>query len=210
MRKFLTLLLLFLFFGLKTAAAKQAVEIYYGETYYCGDSLEVIIQDEPQTTSMIARNPGKNKIAQLTAGKNQTILEVHMKVRNTSNIVYNGLSPESFKLVGYVRNHPITYLPEIMEPFDYGPKEHYRMYDKMYYKDQPFAPLRKIDMILAYRINPIVRDLEIHINPKGTDGEVQTYLNGTWGEMDLEPCDGIFQIVTIRDAETNEITKFYR
>ena len=102
------------------------------------------------------------------------------------------------------------YLPEIMEPFDYGPKEHYRMYDKMYYKDQPFAPLRKIDMILAYRINPIVRDLEIHIKPKGTDGEVQTYLNGTWGEMDLEPCDGVFQIVTIRDAETNEITKYYR
>ena len=80
----------------------------------------------------------------------------------------------------------------------------------MDYKDYVFAPLRKIDMILSYRIKPFVRDLELHINPKGTDGTTDRYLDATWGEMDLEPCDGIFRIITIHDAETGEMTKFYR
>ncbi len=195
--------------SLQPVSAEQEVRVYYNETYYCGDSLEVIIPDEPVTTTMITRNPG-SKVVQAKADKDTILFEVRIKVRNMSNLVYNGISPESFKLVGYIRGKALTYLPEIMEPYDNGPKEHYNLYDKMYYKSYVFAPLRKIDMILVYRINPIVRDLELHIDPQGTDGTEDHYLDGVWGEMDLEPCDGIFQFITIHDAETNERTKFYR
>ena len=195
--------------SLQPVAAEQEVHVYYNETYYCGDSLEVIIPDEPVTTTMVTRNPG-SKVVQAKADKDTILFEVRIKVRNMSNLVYNGISPESFKLVGYIRGKALTYLPEIMEPYDNGPKEHYNLYDKMYYKSYVFAPLRKIDMILVYRINPIVRDLELHIDPQGTDGTEDHYLDAVWGNMDLEPCDGIFQFITIHDAETNERTKFYR
>ena len=133
-----------------------------------------------------------------------------MKIRNLTPVVYNGLSPESFTLFGFVRGRPITYLPEIMEPFDYGGRGFYKLYDKMYYRDNVYAPLRKIDMILVYRINPIVRDLELHINPQSTKDPQDYYLDAQYHEMNLAPCDGIFQIETVRNIETGEITKYYR
>ena len=202
-------LILFLFFICGAARAEREVHVYNNETYYCGDSLEVIFPDEPVTMTMVTRNPG-SKVVQAKADKDTILLEIRIKVRNLSDKVYNGLSPESFKLVGYIRGKPLTYLPEIMEPYDYGSKEHYNLYDKMYYKNYTFAPLRKIDMVLVYRINPIVRDLELHINPKGTDGTDDRYLDAEYREMDLEPCDGVFQFLTIHDAETGEQTGFYR
>lgn len=195
--------------SLRPVCAEREVHVLNNETYYCGDSFEVIFPDEPVTISLVTRNPG-SKVVQAKPDRDTILLEVRVKLRNLSNLVYNGLSPESFKLVGYIRGKPLTYLPEIMEPYDYGPKESYTLYDKMYYKDYVLAPLRKIDMILVYRINPIVLDLEIHMNPKGTDGTDSRYLDGEWGEMDLEPCDGVFQFLTIHDAETGEQTSFYR
>lgn len=192
------------------ANAEREVHVINNKTYYCGDSLEVIFPDEPVTLTEVTRNPGSSKVVQARADRDTILFEVRIKVRNLSNVVYNGLSPESFKLVGYVRGRPMSYLPEIMEPFDYGDRFFYTVYDKMYYRDNPFAPLRQIDMVLVYRIKPFLRDLELHINPKGTDGTSNSYLDATWGEMDLEPCDGVFQFITIHDAETNVRTKFYR
>ena len=191
------------------ASAEQEVHVYYNETYYCGDSLEVIFPDEPVTTTMITRNPG-SKVVQAKADRDTILFAVRVKVRNMSNLVYNGISPESFKLVGYIRGKALTYLPEIMEPFDYGPKGAYRMYDKMYYRDTVYPPLRKIDMILVYRIDPIVRDFEIRLNPQGTKGTQDYYLDAQYHEMDLQPCDAVLQITTVRNIETGEITKYYR
>ena len=206
---FLLVLLMTFLNACGSVSAEREVHVYYNETYYCGDSLEVMFPDEPVTTSLVTRNPG-SKVVQAKADDDTILFEVRVKVRNMSNVVYKGLSPESFKLVGYIRGKALTYLPEIMEPYDYGGRPFYTLYDKMYYKTYTFAPLRKIDMILVYRINPIVRDLEMHINPKGTDGTDDHYLDAVWGEMELEPCDGVFQFITIHDAETNERTKFYR
>ena len=135
---------------------------------------------------------------------------MRLQIRNLTPILYDGLAPESFTLVGYVRGRPVSYLPEMMTPFDYGPKRGYRMYDKMYYKNEPYAPLRNIDMILVYRIDPIVRDFEIHLNPQGAKGTATAYLDAEYPEMDLRPCDGILQITTVRNIDTGEITKYYR
>lgn len=210
MRKVLFLCVMFILASLTLpAAAKQAIQVVYGETYLCGDSFEVIMRGEPVFTTALTRSPG-SKVLQIKAGKEDILLEVRLQLRNLTPIVYDGLAPESFTLVGYVRGKPISYLPEIMEPFDYGPKRGYRMYDKMYYKTQPYPPLRFIDMILVYRIDPIVRDFEIHLNPQGTNGTSTSYLDAEYHEMDLRPCDGILQITTVRNIETGEITKYYR
>ena len=195
--------------SLRPVCAEREVHVLNNETYYCGDSFEVIFPDEPVTISLVTRNPG-SKVVQAKPDRDTILLEVRVKLRNLSNLVYNGLSPESFKLVGYIRGKPLTYLPEIMEPYDYGPKESYTLYDKMYYKDYVLAQLRKIDMILVYRIDPIVRDFELHLNPQGTEGTADSYLDAVYHEMDLQPCDGILQITTVRNIDTGGITKYYR
>lgn len=211
MRKMIILILLFVLAAFSLpASAKQAIEVVYGETYLCGDSFEVIMRGEPVFTTAITRSPGGSKNLQIKAGKYDILLEVRLQIRNLSPILYEGLAPESFTLVGYVRGRPVSYLPEMMTPFDYGPKRGYRMYDKMYYKNEPYAPLRNIDMILVYRIDPIVRDFEIHLNPQGAKGTATAYLDAEYPEMDLRPCDGILQITTVRNIDTGEITKYYR
>lgn len=211
MRKILIFCVLFILAILPLpAAAKQAVEVVYGETYLCGDSFEVIVRGEPVFTTAITRSPGGGKTLQLKAGKYDILLEVRLQIRNLTPIMYDGLDPKSFTLVGYVRGKPVSYLPEMMTPFDYGAKGSYRMYDKMYYRDKEYPPLRNIDMILVYRIDPIVRDFEIHLNPQGTKGTATSYLDAEYHEMDLRPCDGILQLTTIKDLTTGEITKYYR
>ena len=211
MRRILILCVMFALAALVLpAAAREKIQVVYGETYLCGDSIEVVMRGEPVFTTAITRSPGGSKVLQIHEGKYDTLLEVRLEMRNLSPIVYQGIAPETFTLVGYVRGRPVTYLPEMMTPFDYGPKGGYRMYDKMYYRDQPYPPLRKIDMILAYRIDPIVRDFEIHLNPKGTKGETDVYLDAQYHEMDLAPCDAYLQITTVRNIETGEITKYYR
>ena len=210
MRKYLILVVLASVFVLfLPASAKQAVSAVYGETYFCGDSFEIVIRGEPFFTSAVTRSPG-SKLIHAQAGPDDILLEIRIQIRNLTPMVYNGLSPESFKLVGYVRGRPISYTPEIMEPYDYGGKGSYVMYDKNYYRTAVFAPLRKIDMILVYRLNPILRDLELHINPQSTKDISYEYLDAVYEEKDLEPCDGIFMFTTIRTLETGEITKYYR
>ncbi len=191
------------------AIADSEVHVIYGETYYCGDSLEVRFVGEPVFTDRVTRSPG-SKVVQAKSGKEDILVKIRVQVRNMSADVFKGLDPSSFTLVGYIRSRPLSYLPEIMEPFDYGGKGFYTMYDKMYYKDYLFAPLRKIDMLLVYRINPIVRDLELHISPKGTGGTDKQYLDASYGEMNLVPCDGVFQFITLHDEDTGELTKYYR
>lgn len=211
MKKLLPFLIILMTLCMAAAvSADQNVHVVFGETYYCGDSFEVRIIDEPQMTTAITRSPRGRKVIQAQAGKYDILLQIHMHLRNMTPVVYQGLSPESFKLVGYVRGRPIPYYPEIMEPYDYGGREFYRLYDKNYYKTNPFPPLRNINMLLVYRVNPILRDWELHLNPKSSNGDEDKYLSATYYEMDIEPCDGIFQIITIRDAETGEITKYYR
>lgn len=211
MRRVLILCVLFLLTVLSLpAGAKEAIQVVYGETYLCGDSFEVIMRGEPVFTTALTRSPGGSKVLQIKAGKDDILLEVRLQIRNLTPIVYDGIAPESFTLVGYVRGKPFSYLPEIMMPFDYGSKKAYRMYDKMYYRDQPYPPLRNIDMILVYRIDPIVRDFEIHLNPTGNKGTSMTYLDAEYHEMDLNPCDARLQITTVRNIETGEITKYYR
>ena len=68
MRKILIFCVLFILAILPLpAAAKQAVEVVYGETYLCGDSFEVIVRGEPVFTTAITRSPGGGKTLQLKA-----------------------------------------------------------------------------------------------------------------------------------------------
>ena len=209
MKRLLIFSLLFVLYGLVSPAeAGSAVHTVYGETYYCGDSFEIVIPNEPVLTAMITRHPSGTKVVRASAGPNEILFEVRFQIRNLTPQVYHGLSTESFKLTGYVRGRPLSYVPEIMEPYDFGGRTSYRLYDKMYYKTNDFPPLRKADMLLVYRVNPILRDWEILVDPAGNEGVEIGLPDVTYPEMTLEPCQGIFQFQEIWNAETNSIIKY--
>ena len=202
---------LFVLSGFGIACAQQEVHVINGRNYFCGDSLEVIFPNEPTLTTEFTRKNGWWSDVHTRADKDSILLKVRIKVRNMSNVVYNGLQPASFRLVGYVRGKPVDYYPEVMEPFDYGDWfTYYNWYDKMYYTFTAFPPLHMIDMILVYRIHPFVRDLEMHIFPMANNGTTDQFMDASYGEMELEPCDGIFQFLTIRDEANDLMIRYTR
>ena len=203
---------LIIFSGFGIACAQQEVHVINGRTYYCGDTLELIFPDEPLLLKEFTRGPGWGyKVVQARTDKDHILVSIRVKLRNMSNVVYKGFDPGSFRLIGYVRGKPIEYYPEVMEPFDNGDgKTYYNLYDKMHYRNNWTAPLHQIDMILVYNIHSIVRDLELHVNPKGNDGTTDTYMDAHYGEMELEPCDAVFQFLTVHNSETNQMIKYYR
>ena len=188
-------------------SAASDVRPVYGETYLCGDSFEVIIQREPILTTMITRHAPWDRPTFAQAGKYEMLFTIRLKLRNVTGEYWGGLAPESFRLVGFVRGRPVEYLPEIMCPYDYGIERAYSMYDKMYYKTYPMAPLRKFDMQLVYRVNPNLIDWELHIAPKENNWKYTSVEKPVTG---LEPCDGNFQFVTIWDERSGQIIKYYR
>ncbi len=187
-----------------SASADDHVHVVYGETYYCGDSFEVIIQDEPVTTSMVTRSAPRGKIVQAKAGKHETLFVIHLKLRNMTNTVYRGLSPESFKLIGYVRGFPVIFTPEIMEPYDYGSRKTYTVYDMNYYLKNQFAPLHQIDMLLVFRVKPFLRDWELQIEPQWNDGAKKSYYFANYPDEEDENvrlCNGTFQFLSIGNIQ---------
>lgn len=209
MRKPLIILALFVTILLSffPAAAESEVKTIYGETYLCGDSFEIIIQSEPILTTMITRHASWDRPTLAQAGKYDILFAIRLKIRNVTGEYWGGLAPESFKLIGYVRGRPIEYLPEIMSPYDYGIERAYSMYDPMYYKTYPMAPLRKFDMQLVYRVNPYLVDWELKVEPHEF---YWIYTSVEKPLTDLEPCSGTFQLNTIWNEKTGEMIKYYR
>ena len=206
------LFIIFILFSLfHSVEAENETLVTTGERYICGDSFEVIFPDEIYVTHMITRQPPRKvpKI-HITAGKDDILLAVRLKLRNLTPEVYKGLRTSSFTLTGYVRNQPHSYTAEIWEPYDYGNYDSYFSYSKTYYKHEDLAPLRQIDMLLVFRVNPILRDWELMVEPKTRDESVYTYLDADYEEMKLERCKAVFQFRQLYNAETFEITKYYR
>lgn len=197
--------LLLLAFSCSPVFSASEVRAFYGETYICGDSFEVIIQGEPLLTTLITRHALWDRPTLLQAGKYDMLFSIRIKLRNLTNQHYGGLAPESFKLVGYVRGRPVEYLPEIMSPFDYGIERAYTLYDKMYYKTFPMAPLRKFDMQLVYRVNPNLIDWELRVEPHEFNW---IYTAGEKPRTDLEPCSGVFRLMTVWDERTGQMIKY--
>lgn len=201
------MILTFLIFGLfsfLSAAAEPTVIVQHGETYMCGDSFEITFPDQPSSTSMISRS------GSVHAGfdTDTRLLLVRIIIRNLTPEVINGLSPESFKLTGYVRDRSLTYSPEVMESFDYT----YGTNGSSHSSADGFVipPLREEDILLVYRVNPILLNWELLVEPKSAKETSAKYGTAVYEPMDLDPCKALFQFYSIINAETGAITKYLR
>ncbi len=206
---FLPVLLALLF--LAVGADAQTL-VKHGESYMCGDTFEVIFPDQPSTTSMVSRNPYKyiNVIhVHAEAGKNERLLQIRVKIRNLTPTIFRGLDPESFQLTGYVRDRSLTYTPEIMEPYDYGSYETYAFYSPEHNSWSYLPPLRMDDILLVYRVNPVLVNWELRVNPQATYGTSYEYGNAVYEPIEeLEACDAVFQFESIRNSETGAVTTY--
>lgn len=206
MRKMLFFLFLLpLLFGTRAASAGEpSVIVSHGESYMCGDSFEITIPDQPATVSQVTRASA----VQAEAGPDDRLLTVRVMIRNLTSSVFTGISPESFLLTGYVRDRSLSYTPEVMQSYDYT----YGSSGSSYTSADRFVlpPLRMEDILLVYRVNPILINWELHIQPQAASELTLSYGGAEYPEMDPDPCDGIFQFYSIRNAETGEIIKYLR
>ncbi len=198
---FIVLLLVFF----KVSSVKADIEIKFGESYMCGDSFEIIFPDQPSTTSMISINSDPTYAYVLAeAGKREKILQIRIKIRNLTPIIYkDGLGGKSFKLTGYIRDRKFTYTPEFILSYDLSNITDASWFD--------YAPLRMKDLLLIYRINPLLINWEMNINPQASYKKTSyNYGTTTYYPLELTPCNGVFQFPSIRNSETGEIIKYER
>ena len=192
--------------------ANAQTVVKHGESYMCGDTFEVIFPDQPSTTSMVSRDPFKyiNAVyVHAEAGKNDRLLQIRVKIRNLTPTIYKGLNPESFQLTGYVRDRSLTYTPEIMEPYDYGSYETYGYYASDHNSWSYLPPLRMDDILLVFRVNPILINWELRVNPQASYGTSYEYGNAVYEPIEeQESCNAVFQFESIRDSETGQVTTY--
>lgn len=206
MRKNLILTILFLLLipFRNVSAGEPSVIVDHRETYMCGDSFEITIPDQPSTTSQVTRASS----IQAEAGPDERLLQIRVTIRNLTSSVYNGLSLDSFQLTGYVRDRSLSYTPEIIQSYDYTYGSSGSSFSSP--SGLVLPPLRMEDILLVYRVNPILVNWELHIRPEPMNGLSDGYGSADYPEMDPDPCDGVFQFFSIRNAETGEIIKYLR
>ncbi len=205
MRKILSFFLPVLcLFSFLSAAAESTVIVQYREPYICGDSFEITFPDEPSTTSMISRSGSVHA----AFDTDTRLLLVRIIIRNLTPEVINGLSSDSFKLTGYVRDRSVTYTPVVVESYDYT----YGTNGSSHSSADGFVipPLREEDILLVFRVNPILLNWELFVEPKSAKEVTGTYGTAVYEPMELNPCKGLFQFYSIINAETGEITKYLR
>ena len=191
--------------------ADESLPVKHGESYMCGDSFEIIFPDQPSTTSMNSHNiaPRLN-VVYAEAGKNDRLFQIRIKIRNLTPTIFQDLSSKSFQLTGFVRNRYITYTPEVMEPYDEKSYEAYAFYSPNHIDWTYLPPLRMNDILLVFRVNPILVNWELRVNPRANKGTSYEYGSAVYSPMDLEPCDAVFQFQSIRNAETGAVTNYVR
>ncbi len=206
MKKHLTLITLFLILlaASSAAAADSLVTVNPVITYMCGDSFEITLPDMPATTSQITRGTS----IQAEAAYGERLMMVRVIFRNLTPEVYRGLSADSFTLKGYVRDRSISYRPEIFQSYDYAYGSSGSAVTSASSLTMP--PLRQEDILLVFRVNPILINWELHAEPKPIGETVYEYDNARYEPMMLQRCEGTFRFTSVRNAETGEIIYYNR
>ena len=206
MKKYLTLITLLLIFLTASfpAAADSTVTVNPSVTYMCGDSFEISLPDMPATTSQYTRAGS----IQAEAASGERLMMVRVIFRNLTPEVYKGLSSDSFTLTGYVRDRSMTYRPEVFQSYDYTYGSSGSIVTSAGGLIMP--PLRQEDIMLVFRVNPILINWELHAEPKASGETAYEYDNARYEPMTLQGCDGIFRFTSIRNAETGEIIYYNR
>ena len=192
-------LMLLLIMTVCSVSAEDVVLVDQNTYYMCGDSFEICF---PSVISFGNWITSAGRI-QATANHGEQLIQVRIQMRNMTTSVLNGMSKESFKLTGYVRDRSVTYLPEIIMNTDYFGAGNYFSWDQL-------PPLRLGDILLIFRVNPILINWELTFEPVFM-GEGNYQLdNVTYPTRETDSCKAIFQFPAILDTATGELTKYIR
>ncbi|MBR6088657.1 MAG: hypothetical protein IKP86_01900 [Anaerolineaceae bacterium] len=181
------------------ASGNSTVLVTERQGYICGDMFEISFPEVIATSSMISNASQVHA----EAAKDERLLQVRIKLRNLTSSVFYGISPNSFTLTGYVRNRSLSYDPELILNTDYFGSGNYYSWDRL-------PPLRMADILLIFRVNPILINWELSFEPQLT-GEPSYVLDTVQYEpAAYEPCSATFQFPAVKKLETGEITRFNR
>ena len=199
MKKTLILILFAALLLVSAASAEDTVVVIQYENYMCGDQFEISFPEVIVTSSQVSN---ASRI-HANAGKEERLLQVRIRLRNMTSEIFRGMSKDSFQLIGHVRDRSITYYPEVVTQTDFFGSGNYYIYDNM-------PPLRMIDIMLIYRVNPILINWELLFEPQVVDDSSHVLKTVSYEPMDWEPCRGLFQFPLLRNGETGDMTRFVR
>ncbi len=177
----------------------QIIPVDQKAHYMCGDTFELSFPDVLSTGHMFT-NSGQ---VQANADADELLLQVRIRMRNMTSGMFHGISTESFKLTGYVRDRSISYYPETIINTDYFGQGNYYNWDSL-------PPLRIADILLIYRVNPILINWELAFEPKMTGDPTYDFEGVTYKQAYAAPCSGLFQFSAVRNLENNALTTFER
>ena len=196
-------LILFVFLlvivSVSSGFAQTVVPVEQNVYYMCGDTFEICFPDVIATGNMFT-NAGS---VQATTNMGEALLQVRVYLRNMTTSVFHGIAEDSFKLTGYVRDRSLTYTPEIILNTDYFGAGNYFSWDQL-------PPLRAGDILLVFRVNPILINWELSFDPvflSEPDYQLETVVYPRGSE---ESCSAVFQFPVVRDLITGELTTFNR
>lgn len=177
----------------------QIIPVDHKAHYMCGDTFELAFPDVLSTGHMFT-NSGQ---IQANADADELLLQVRIQMRNMTSGMFHGISTDSFKLTGYVRDRSISYYPETIINTDYFGQGNYYNWDQL-------PPLRIADILLIYRVNPILINWELAFEPKMTSDPTYDFEGVTYKQAYAAPCSGLFQFSAVRNLENNALTTFER
>ncbi|MBQ6481747.1 MAG: hypothetical protein IJI45_11565 [Anaerolineaceae bacterium] len=177
----------------------QIIPVDQKAHYMCGDTFELAFPDVLSTGHMFT-NSGQ---IQANADADELLLQVRIQMRNMTSGMFHGISTDSFKLTGYVRDRSISYYPETIINTDYFGQGNYYNWDQL-------PPLRIADILLIYRVNPILINWELAFEPKMTGDQTYDFEGVTYKQAYAAPCSGLFQFSAVRNLENNALTTFER
>lgn len=225
--------------------------VTYGETYLCNDAYTVRIVNQPQMVYQIIEKLNMDigykksslvvdsvyyylyreyRQAAVQYGRHlqndDILLNIRLEFRNLNPVTFHGLTPESFKLVGKVRDRKIEYLPEIMIPYNMNAEWEVPLIKAGVEVKSPMEPLKRIisdtvvfnldrywdtllmekkdiesmrvqDMRLMYRVPSWLFGWELHIDPKPMTPDDS-----------LKKCEMILALPVIKNEVTGEFYKY--
>ncbi len=196
--------LFLLFLTAVSVSADSVVQVTHGVSYMCGDSFEIIFPDQLATASQVTRASS----VQAEAGVDERLMMVRISFRNLTSSVFNGFTSDSFLLTGHVRDRSMSYQPIIFQSYDYAYGSSGSTVTSAGSLIMP--PLRQEDILLVYRVNPVLINWELHVAPRSASEPSYEFENARYEPAEIQPCDGIFRFTTIRNAETGEIIYYDR
>lgn len=182
------------------ASADSTVLVEQYVSYMCGDQFEITFPDLLSSTHMVSNTTRVHA----EATPDDRLIQLRIKIRNMTTDVLHSMGKESFRLTGFVRDRSIDYYPEVITNTDYFGAGNYYTWDSL-------PPLRMADILLVYRVNPILINWELNFEP--ILPVESTYVLGdvTYTPMEYEPCESAtFQFPVLRTNETGELTRYER